>query len=201
MEIQIKVVFDLVAGVLAGLQVIVPKNVYKSIDDYLLGYLSERPTLKGRVLWPSILVAIFLTLGIILAVIFKSVSIDINNGRIHETIFLFVGLIAGILVIAMITRYYRKLLALKDLTPTSVAVTTGAVLGFLSIIGFFLFAGGGAVNLISFLAAFAVSSMILGICIGLMPIARWFFTFQNDVLLRLGVILFVIARIIELHNP
>lgn len=123
---------------------------------------------------------------------------DISNGHIAQTVTLIIGFISGMIVLALITRFYGVIKSLRDAKPTDVGFGAGLILAILFWAAGLILVGHVSSAIFAFLVAFSASLVIMGTLLGMMPIARWFLTFQNDVLLRIGVISFIIARVIEL---
>lgn len=197
---QMKVVFDMIAGILAGMQVLLPKGYYEKVDNYLIGELRDTVTHKGSLRWLWLIGGIIVTVTIIVMLVFSSIIKDLNQGRVAETVVFITGFIVGITILAIITRFYRLISGLRDFKPTEFAFLSGMILGIISFVIVILLAGRVSVLAITFLVPFSVSSMIMGILFLMMPAAKRFLTFQSGVLLRVGVIMFIIARVIELKN-
>ncbi|MBI4188592.1 MAG: hypothetical protein HY529_05240 [Chloroflexi bacterium] len=200
---QIKIFFDMLAGILAGMEILVPKSIYKKIDEYLLGELQDTVTRRGSLRWLWIIGAIILTMVVILMLEFSAFTKDIGNGRILETVALILGFLVGMIILAIVIRFYRLITSLRSINPTQFAIIAGFVLGVVSWIIATLLAGRSTshstILAVSFLIAFSASITIMGLLVGIMPLAKRFLTFQSGVLLRIGIILFIVARIIELR--
>jgi hypothetical protein len=199
MSNQIKIVLDLLAGILAGMELLVPKTTYKKFDNYLLGGLQDTITRKGSVRWIWIFVAIIVVIGIFGALTFSAFSTDIRNGRIIESVFVILGFLAGMIVLALVARFYRVINSLQKKNPMQLTFGVSLVLGIASLLAVLLI-NVHVIILTSFLMAFSITTMLMGIIVAIMPLAQKFLTFQSGVLIRLGVVLFIVARIIELTN-
>ena len=70
----------MIAGILAGLEVLVPTRIFQIIDDYLLGNVKDTETEKGSLRWIWIILNILLVIGIILIIEIPAFNKDIKNG-------------------------------------------------------------------------------------------------------------------------
>jgi hypothetical protein len=53
---QTKIVLDMMAGILAGMEILIPKSTHQKIDEYLLGELQATVTGRGSLRWLWIMV-------------------------------------------------------------------------------------------------------------------------------------------------
>jgi len=196
----------MVAGILAGLQILVPQKKYKRIDKFLLEGMKDTVTKKGSLRWLWIIFTLLIVVAIILIIEIPAFNTDIKNGvlktHILSTITLIVGFLVGMFVSIVLARIDRTKGVFKDLSPTEIGPIAGFIVAGITFgLGIFLAnlsSSYPTIVIVSFLIAFAASSMIMALVIWFMPHAKKFLTFQSGVLLRIGVILFIIARIIEL---
>jgi hypothetical protein len=206
MEDKIALIMDLLAGILIGIQFLLKRQTHAKIDKAILKRLRRRITPRGQLRRSVLIIAAALTAAVILFFIIRGIIVDMRGETFNitreviSTISLLAGLMVGIGVLVLTTWLSGKVTWLRRQDPISTIFFTAFLLGMVSILVLGAVAGRISVYIISFVVAFSVGTMLMGIWIATMPFAQRYLTFKSGVLVRFGILLFIVSRIIQLFS-
>lgn len=195
--------FDLLAGLLIGLHLWVPKPHRERWDRFLIERLApddnpvDEITLKGSIIGTSVMVIVTMVWGYFT---------DINKGNvpaeelIKTSLLTTAGLpIAVILLIAVIVLYqklHRKMKLIHRIPLVSVIAATAVIVGILAL----LLTKVAGQSFDSMILGFVFSLVFLTLLVEVLPMARRFLTFESGILARLGITMFIASKIILMVN-
>lgn len=197
------VVADLIAGVLIGIQFFLGEERYKKIDKWLLGKLRKDIIDDGSfrikaMIIPGALTAIFM-LGIIIhGMVTDLVQGNISTGRILlSTTSLVGGTAIGIGILFFTIWLHRKVSCIRKYNPTALVVTIGMLMGTLAIVAFVIAIGKISVHITALITAFAMGVMLMGVWTGGIEYVQRYLTFKGNVLIRFGLLVFVLSKVFQ----
>lgn len=199
---QFSLILEIIAGILLAIHFVIKRNVHSKIDKWLLNRLQRKITPRGHVR-SSIIFFVGLLAFLTMITIAIWGFIKDYQGKAWPTgdlvvsyVLFVVAAIVGVLTISGILWIYNKQ-RLWDLTPTSLVI----LFSILIFIVCFLVVGITAttsVRTTSFLITYSFTTLITALWFGTMPFAQKYLTIKSGVLVRFGLALFIIAKIIQL---
>lgn len=206
MDNKIVVFLDLTAGLLICVQFLLPQGLHESIDKRLLELLrpdaDSKELLNRKVLSWSIIP----TASIIIAIIINGMIQDLAKNILSigeivlSTFSMLSGVLVGIGVLIFIIWTRKRIHLFRKLNPISVVMVTSIVLGILSLWAFIVLTKTFSVHITAFLAAFTVGIMLMGVWMEATPLAQKYLTFRGGVLARLGLLIFIVSKVIQLTS-
>lgn len=204
MEDKITLIMDLFAGILIGIQFLLKRQTHARIDQAILKRLKRRIAPRGLLRNSVIILAGVLTAVILLFFIVRGLFVDLAGGVFTpcqiaiSTAILIAGLVIAVGVLVLIIWLHKKVDWLRRQDPIKIIVLTTMLLSIVFVSIFISVVGRVSIYVTSFLAAFSMGIMLMGIWIGMMPYAQKYLTFKSGVLIRFGILLFIASRIIQL---
>lgn len=205
---QLVIVLDLLAGLLVGAHFFIPRHVHKRTDKRVLRFLrpqkDEQDLLQKRSLIWSGIPAGLTFVGIIVWAVLQGIQKDAGSvgQAATSTVLMFVGALAGmgaLVLVAWAERYilnwagrFIPTIRMTNLAPF--VWVSSVVLCFLAIFALRIATG----VLVPLLVTFALGNIWLMLWMLAGPHIRQFLTFQSGVLARLGLLLFIIGKLILL---
>jgi glucan phosphoethanolaminetransferase (alkaline phosphatase superfamily) len=199
---QLTVWLDLFAGILAGTSFLLPKRWHEKIDNWLQRAMALSPGAKdpghSKSLWVSIILALAFFVGLTawgVVVDLGKATLSVRQLAISSSMVI-VGAIIGIGILVCIVLARRNLPRFSKLNPILTVMYASIVFGMLSIIQLLW------VPHQLFPAIIGLSSgfLIMGLIMEGVPLARQYLTFQGGVLARIGLLLFIASKIIQLKS-
>lgn len=194
---------DLIAGLLIGTHLWVPKTYRQSWDRFLLRSLApdnnpvDETTFKGSIIFTTIMVIGMMVWGYFT---------DINKGNIpaEELIKTSLLVISGIpiaamslvAVIVLYQKLHQKIEVIHRIPLVSVIAAIAVIVGILAL----LLTKVASQSFDSMILGFVFSLAFMTLLVEVLPIARRFLTFESGILARLGITIFIVSKIIQIAN-
>jgi hypothetical protein len=199
---QASIIMEIFAGILLAIHFLLRRTIHTRIDKWLLTRLQRKIAPRGR-LRPSVLaIAAVPTLTILIGIAIWGFIKDFKGGAwqtgdlVVSYVILIAAIIAGILIIVLIVWILNKYFRNKT-EPIYVVLISSFFIGIICVFLLSLLKI-SIIPITSFLLTFAVTTMLMGIWLSVMPLAQKFLTIGSGVLVRCGLTLFIIAKIIQL---
>lgn len=202
MMLQLIVWLDLAAGVLVGAQFLLSQRLHERTDNWLRRVITlpsdaKDPGHKAS-LWVSIIATSIFFVGVTTYGVIQDLGkATFSSGELAiSTGMILVGAILGIGALVGLVLARRKLHCLGRLDPIRTVMTASLVLGILPLLSLLripsmLFPG---------VIGFTSGSLVMGVIMEGVPLARHYLTFKGGVLARLGLLLFIISKVIQLTS-
>lgn len=198
------IIADLVAGLLIGIQFLITKEKYKSWDENLLKKLQVNIFDSDSFKMKTMLIPGSLTATIMLGIIIHGTIVDLMEGALNvghillSAVSLTGGMIIAISIMFLVIWIRTLSSRLRKFSPMLIVYLVGMVLGiaFLSIL--IVIVGRVSTHIIALIAAFTVGVMLMGVWAGGMKYIQQYLTFTNGVLIRLGILVFMGSKCLQL---
>jgi hypothetical protein len=199
---QLNVWLDLFAGILAATRFLLPIRWHEKIDNWL----KEAIALPPGAVDPGHTKSIWFSIGIALAVfvVLTAWGMVVDLGKAILSVqqlaisssLVLAGAIIGIGILVGIVLARRNLSRFNKLNPILTVMYASIILGLLSIIQLLW------VPHQLFPAIIGLSSgfLIMGLIMEGVPLARQYLTFEGGVLARIGLLLFIASKFIQLKS-
>jgi magnesium-transporting ATPase (P-type) len=199
---KIVVCLDLTAGILIAAQLLIPRRLYEKLDKKIRELVALEPGAEDPGYIKSLYTSIAIAITFFIIFIAWAIHEDLGRGIFTvgqitlTTILTILGVIIGIGVLVGIAMARRHLRYLQGRDPIMTVMTTSLGLAVLTII---------LVGIVSaifrpILIGIASASLILGVIMEGVPLTRKYLTFQEGVLARLGILVFIASKIIQLAS-
>ena len=199
---QASIILEIIAGMLLAIHFVLRRKSHTKIDNWLLTRLQRKIVPRGRLRPGAVVIAGIPTLMILIGIVVWGFIKDLQ-GKTWQTgeliasyAILVAAIIAAVLTISFIVWILNKYLRNKS-EPIYIVLVLSFIIGVACILIVPL-TSTYLIQLTSFLLTFAVTIMIMGIWLGVMPFAQKYFTIRSGVLVRFGLALFIVAKIIQL---
>jgi len=204
MESKAIIIADLVAGLLIGMQFLLTKEKYKSWDEKLLKKLQvnifDSDSFKIR----TMLIPGSLTAVIMFGIIIHGTIVDLTEGALNvghvllSAVSLTGGMIIAIGIMFLVVWIKNRVRRFRKFNPMIMVYLVGMVLGIALLSVFIMVVGRVSTHIIALIAAFAVGVMLMGVWAGGMRYIQQYLTFTKGVLIRLGILIFVGSKLLQL---
>ena len=199
---QLTVWLDLFAGILVAAHFLLPKRLHEKIDGWLQKAMALPPGARDPGHTKSLWVSIVLALAFFVGVTAWGVVVDLGKAILSvqqlaiSSSLVLAGAIVGIGILVGIVLARRNLPCFNKLNPILTVMYASIVLVVLAIIQLLW------VPHQLFPAIIGLSSgfLIMGLIMEGVPLARQYLTFQGGVLARIGLLLFIASKIIQLKS-
>lgn len=207
MWIKVSLVMEILAAALLAVDVLLEKPRLAKIDKWLLKRLKKNIVEEGRVSSVGSVIAGVLTLLVLGGMVVYGFVIDFYQQKpidnlIVSSIMLMAGTFAGIAMAVGVVWLHGKWSYLTRLNPLIFVNQTSLALALI-----ILFVQWGlshyvsSVALVSYSLASSVSVALTGLWIVAIPTTQKYLSFHSGVLIRLGLLIFIIAKLIQFLSP
>jgi len=205
---QLSIYLEIIAAVLAGLDYLVPPKVYDTLDKQLKNLLKHEESNEAPLDRKSLSLSYLIVAAVVLGIMGWGAYQDIHQGNLatlqiaRSYIFLFVGVLLGMVALVLFTHLLERLV--KSFKRNSVGVMGRSNLAWFVAIAL-LFAGIFSLApspqwLDSLPLGFAFGAIMLDLLLlALAPLQKWL-TFDDKIMARLGILIFLSAMIIQLKS-
>ena len=197
---EVIVGLDLIAGTLIGAHLLIPRTLHKKMDKRIRELMALESGAEDPGHRKSLYVSIAIVLAFFIALTAWGVHKDLGGDTftvgqlIILTSFTLIGAAIGIAALVGIALARRQIRRLRSWDPILTVMATSWGLGILTIL------------LTPYIATIfrpltigcAGASVVLGAIMGGIPLARRYLSFQEGVLARLGILVFIASKVIQL---
>lgn len=207
---KLVIVLDLLAGLLIATNYLMSKGTLKRIDGWLRKELPHRGQMRDPLHRRSLRLSIALASLVFVGIIVWAILQDVRNSTTAQqlatsTVMYLLGALVGMAGLVLLVWALRQLLhwanrfigilgrvyLMQAIWVTSVVVCFLAILGMRKVTG----------ALIPFLVTFALGNLLLGLWMLAVPyVQRYLTTLQGGALARIGLVIFVISKLIHLAS-
>lgn len=198
------VIADLAAGLLVGMQFLLTQEKYKSWDEKLLKKLQVNIFDSDSFTIKTMLIPGSLTAVIMLGIIIQGTIVDLTEGALNvghillSAISLTGGMIIAIGIIFLVVWMNNRVRRFRKFNPMMMVYLVGMVLGIAFLFVLMVVVGRVSTHIIALIVAFTVGVMLMGVWAGGMRYIQQYLTFANGVLIRLGILVFVSSKFLQL---
>ena len=108
------------------------------------------------------------------------------------------GMVIGISLLIFVVWLYGKVRYFKKFNPIAVVVIIGLILSIVSLTAFAIVAGKVSIHVVALVAAFAVGVALMAVWTGGIKYIQNYLTFKSGVLIRLGLLVFIVSKSFQL---
>jgi len=198
---RIAVILEIIAALFISIQFLTTRKWHSDTDKRLLAILSRKIAPRGKLRTFVLILTSLLAFIVILGFIIWGATQDLKNPNVNILRLMslnglsFAGFILSIIVVFTSIRVVRKY---KNINPVGFLVTMGFILGAISFfVPLFLHAN---VYILSFIIFFTAGILLTSLWLGAMPYLQKYLTFKSGVLIRFGIIIFIVAKIFQLFS-
>jgi hypothetical protein len=196
---RLVIILEIVATIFISIQFLTTRNWHTKIDKWLLKRLSRKISPRGKLRTFVLTLALTLTSIIILGFIVWGATQDLKNPNANlSRLMILNGLsLAGfILSVVIVFAGVNVLDKIKEANPTVSIITVGFIFGAVTFI--LPLAVHANVAVITFYIFFSAGIIFTSLWLGVMPYLQKYFTFKSGVLIRFGIVIFIVAKIFQL---
>jgi hypothetical protein len=199
---QLTVWLDLFSGFLAATRFLLPIRWHVKIDNWLKRAMALPPGAGDPGHTKSIWWSIGVALTVFVVVTAYGVVVDLGKAILSvqqlaiSSSLVLAGAIIGIAILVGIVLARRNLTCFNKFNPILTVMYASIVLGVLSIIPLLWVPH----QLVPAIIGLSSGFLIMGLIMEGVPLARQYLTFQGGVLVRIGLLLFIASKIIQLKS-
>ncbi len=197
---QVSIIMEIIAGILLSIHFLLKKNVRATIDKWLFTRLSRTLIPRGRLRKGAWLFAGIISFCILAAIFIYGIITENNtsttNAILSGTI-LVVGTILGIITVIFIVWLHGTYAKIRRFHPVGFVYLSSNVLGIILIFVALCTIKNSLIPF-SFVTAYSVGMIVTGLWIMALPAFQSYFTLTNAVLVKIGLLVFVVAKFIQL---
>jgi len=199
---QVTVWLDLVAGILVATHFLLPKRLHEKIDSWLQRAMALPTGAKDPGHDASLWVSIILALVFFVVLTAWGVGTDLGKATfsvqqlVISSSMILAGAIVGMGILVGIVLARRNLPRLSKFDPILTVMYTSIIFGTLTVVSLLW----APRQLFPAIIGLSSGFLIMGLIMEGVPLARQYLTFQGGVLARIGLLLFIASKIIQLKS-
>jgi len=191
---------DLIAGILVGAHFLIPRRLHEKVDKKIRELIALESGFEDPGHRKSLYISIAFVLAFFIALTVWGVHEDLGRGTftlgqlILSYTFTLIGAAIGIGALVGIVLARRQSHRLQKWDPITTVMITSMGLSVLT----FLLTPFVAITFRPATIGCAGASAVLGVIMEGIPLARRYLSFQEGVLARLGILVFIASKVIQL---
>ncbi len=196
---------EAIAGILLAINVLIPRSWLACIDRWLITRLSRTNTPRGRLRKSNWMIALGISFCILFGLVIYGIIIFLKSdgGQITSAIIsitlLSAGIILGILSVIFLVWLHSTYSWLRQSHPVLFVSLVSIILGIIFML-LAIFALKNNLYLLSIVMTYSSVLILSGLWIALVPAIRSYLSFKSGVLIRIGLIIFLIAKFMQLSQ-
>ncbi len=198
---QLSILLEAIGSILVAFDILVPRSWRKTLDTAVGSWVGSGTQPRGAI--AGTVVSVLIVIG--WAVMTDLQSNQANANTVTSITLMLAGTCGGIAVPFMVTRFVIRVFDIAGLVFHMPAkADRGIVVYFVAlavtIAGVYIFASAAALSLfslVSFLVTFIITAAFLSAWINAVPILQRFLSFQSGAVSRIGILVFIAAKIMQ----